>query len=250
MRPVHIGAALVEPHLRGPEPDCVHVGHVSREVAYADLRLHHYLANLPEPPSGVIAIMQYRRMYHFGGTGPFDMKGCFLDWRISRKKSDAVRVPLATRPAHLDRLSRLRTDDLVKILGRHGAVMSRHNKSTDGLENAYIKAFRASHPDDGRYVDGWHAMRRVLETFVGKKTTDDVLDGSTGYFHNMMITHWDEFKLYTDFLFAVLAELEDYRSTPRLFGYLAERIQTVYVLHRQIQKRSFAVKHRPIMMFA
>lgn len=40
VRPVHIGAACA-PADRGPEPDCLTQPNLS-EVAYADLRLHHY----------------------------------------------------------------------------------------------------------------------------------------------------------------------------------------------------------------
>ncbi len=250
VRPVHIGAALFAPADRGPEPDCLTQPNLSEKVAYADLRLHHYVAGLGLPKDQVIALMQYRRMYYLRSPAWYDLQGRRLRHKSSNGATDSIKVAERHRNGFLRQLSALTQDDLVQFLGKDTAVMSGHALSEGGLQPGYLAGSEALFPGDARYIDVWFALREVLQARVGPDLLKGVFDQQAqAYFHNTMVTTWGVFKDYADFLFGVLDELRDFADAPRMFGYLGERIQTVYVLHQQQTNAAFNIRTQPLMFY-
>lgn len=249
VRPVHIGAAHLPPVFRGPEPDCNVPGHASLEVAYSDLRLHHYLSRLKQPPSEIVAIMQRRRLYFFGQRHFVDFAGRFFEKKTAQHTSDSKWTPAWYRDTYVRRLAMVSQSELETFLGDADAVMSGLNTSPKSIHDTFLKGTTEIYQDDPRVVEAWTALRKVLNDRVGEDIVKEALDGSYGYYHNMMVTRWDWFLAYTEFLFSVLGELEAYRDMPRLFGYLAERIQTVYVHHLKAKDPTLKIKHRRVLKF-
>lgn len=250
VRPIHIGAALVDPKERGPEPDCLTEPNLSTKTAFSDLRMHYYVSRLDLPDNQVIAIMQYRRMFYLKQPGLFDIRGQHLSRRLGNSKKDYARVRVSFRDAYLQELSNLTQNQLAELLGGETAIMSGHRLSLQGLERAYLDTIPDLFPGDDRYLDAWFKMRTLLEERVGKQLVKSVLEGQQGYFHNAMVTTWAEFKSYSEFLFGILDEMPEFHNVPRVLGYLGERIQPVYVRYRQASGPKFTIRHQRIMFFA
>jgi len=250
VRPVHIGAAMVDPDQRGPEPDCLTEPNISATVAFADLRLHNYVARLDIPNDQVIALMQYRRMFYIGTSRLFSAHERRLYRKSQNSGADCFKAPLKKRPAYLRRLSMLTDKDLSSFLGGDAAVMSGHALSEQGLQPGFLAGVEELYPGDVRYKSAWFKMREVLEARVDPRLVKQQFDAqSQAYFHNAMVTTFFTFKAYADFLFDILGELHEYEDVPRVFGYLAERIQSVYVDHIQANDPTFTVRRQPLIFY-
>jgi hypothetical protein len=249
VRPIHIGSALVDPSARGPEPDCLRQHNISDKIGFADLRLHHYVSQLDLPPDHIIAIMQYRRMFFLGQPRLFAPREQFLYRKLKNTSSDKWNVSTRYRDSYLKRIARLTQEDLLKTLNGHTAILTGHARCQDGLEQDYLTGTQDLFPDDVRYVDAWYDMRRLLEKRVGTALVAEVLDGPRGYFHNAIVTSGAEFKAYADFMFDLFDDMPEYHHVPRILGYLGERLQPVYIRHRQKTAPQFRVKHQRIMFF-
>lgn len=71
---------------------------------------------------------------------------------------------------------------------------------------------------------------------------DSVFNGNRTYFYNMMIARRDVFSDYCSWLFPILSEMEkrcdisDYNDyQKRIFGFMAERLLTVYIRHNKLK---------------
>ncbi len=71
---------------------------------------------------------------------------------------------------------------------------------------------------------------------------DSVFNGNKTYFYNMMIAKKDIFSDYCSWLFSILSKMEkqcdisdynDYQT--RIFGFMAERLLTVYIRHNKLK---------------
>ncbi len=249
VRPIHIGAATCKPSERGPEPDCATADNLSDTVSFSDLRMHYYVAQLDLPNDQTIAIMQYRRMFFLGRPYWFQRRLRRVTRQLQEGVSEACPVRWKRRNAYLKHLNRVRQGDLDRVLSGANFVVSGHRLSTQGLQDAYLKYCAVSHPDQTAYVDAFLAMREVLEGKVDPHLVSSALEGRQGYFHNMMVCRFSDFKSYTGFLFGVLDELKEFQTTPRLMGYLAERILPVFLASRMQQDPACLIKEQKIMFF-
>lgn len=75
-----------------------------------------------------------------------------------------------------------------------------------------------------------------------------VMEGQETYLLNMLVTTKKQFDNYCEWLFALLFDLEQYvdmtgysTQQRRLYGYLAERLQTVYLYHNHMRVKCSSV---------
>lgn len=249
IRPVHIGAVLVDPAQRGVEPDTSYDGTLSGETAYADLRLMRYIGATFPHDAGPLAVMQYRRVFFLGRPSPLDKRMQHLRLRCALKPYRQRLAPMADRAAYLSHLAAQSPDILRHSLGRADIVANRWNLRKTSLEQQFLSSNALIYPNDPAPLAAWDELKAILTRKMGADVVQRTLAGHSGYLNNCFITSRAEFSRYHDFLFETLDELAAYKNVFRLFGYFAERIQTVYLNHRQSTDADYTIRSKAIVMF-
>ena len=238
LRPIHIGAGLSNADARGPEPDTTAVGSISSLPVFADLRLYHHVRHLYEGRASHVAIMQYRRMFALGKPfywqKPLERDALnTLHLMAGSKSGGEVSVNAGLRDQYLCHLSGLSDRCLKRETGGADFIANEMDFEVYGqnVEMQYLEAIRDLYPEQIEYIDAWHDMRIILERMTSRVVVANCFDYYRGYFNNCFVSSWDSFLDYHDFLFEVLECLQQYRGVFRLYGYLAERIFGVYLMH-------------------
>lgn len=244
LRPIHIGAALIEDAKLGKEPDNIAQNSISSKAVFADLRVHHHIRNVYENNTNFVAIMQYRRMYVLGTPKP-EHKDLNELYAIAQSQSEGV-IPVGEcyRDPLLRYLAQQDDNCLQRELGSDDFIANRLNFGQRSVETQYLDAIKILYPNQLEYIDSWYDMRRILEQKVSKDVVRKCLDGNEGYFNNCFISSWKKFVSYYDFLFDVLDKLKQYENVYRLFGYLGERIFHVF-----LERTSAKVESRPLIFY-
>ena len=80
------------------------------------------------------------------------------------------------------------------------------------------------------------SIERIQPSYID--TFDKVFNGKYTYFCNMFVTRKSEWDKYCEWLFSILFDMERYvdmtgysNEEKRLYGFLAERLLTVYLIH-------------------
>lgn len=243
-RPIHIGAALVDPAERGPEPDIVAPHSISAQTAYADLRMLHHIRHVYEGACANVAIMQYRRMFLIGDAKRSDPSLERLHKEDAASDIEFAATPLALRASYVAHLKNLDPSALPRLLEGCDFIANKVGFVGRSVQTQYIGSIKLDYPDQPEYVEAWMTLRRLLELRLGDSLVGEYLDGGFGYMNNCFISSWRCFADYCEFLFDILGLLEAYRDVYRLYGYLAERIFAVYLAHRDM-----VVKSRRLMFF-
>lgn len=229
VRPIHIGAELANGGCIGQEPDNLAPGNISHKQSYADLRAFHHIRRQYEGQCDYVAILQYRRMYVLGTPHQHDPRLLDIESDVAIRNRGVRKIDMQWRSAFL-RYFETRDETLLRDeLGDAQFIANGFRFPKRTVARQYLGTTKKTYPGQPEYLDAWHDMRRVLE----RKTSADVvaqgLDGHSGYFNNCFVARWADFQDYTDFLFDVLGDLNQYDDLFRVFGYLAERVFGVYV---------------------
>lgn len=105
-------------------------------------------------------------------------------------------------------------------------------------------------------ADAWNLMEKAVKTQHPEYTRsfDRFAGGLDLFAFNIMIASWDFWNGYLSFLFPILREVQQHytiRPDPnqrRVFGFLAERLLNVYVLHQKWEHGQ-KVKHLQVAYF-
>lgn len=244
LRPINIGAASGIGQMRGPEPDDIHPGNISSSKSHADLRLFHYVRSNWIDRCEYVALMQYRRMYFFGSPPPMMIRLWALKMRSATINVSQVNADASVRDEYLTFLASQSDQVLARELAHSDIVANKISFAQRCVQDQYIEAIKKLYPGEVAYVDAWYDMRRLLEQKIGKVLTSECLDGHYGFFNNCILTKWNLFIDYYDFLFELLDKLSAYQDCFRLYGYLAER-----VLHPWIASSGLKVRSKSIIFF-
>lgn len=174
-----------------------------------------------------VGICHYRRYFNF-------FPGV-LSLNPSRQKKVTAAEFLNTRTA---KASAEETDrKITDIFKSHDVVMLRPYHVEEGLSAAYYN------PQGHRESDWKETMSIIRELYpaYSQSITDHLDNGHNFHMGNMMIAPkkiWDD---YSNWLFSILFELEKRIEIPadpvqgRVFGYISERIISLYVYHNKLR---------------
>ena len=135
------------------------------------------------------------------------------------------------------------SDETVKkFLSSHDMILPFKKKLKTSLVDQYI--------EDSGYKKDLQKLREVIKRIYPEylQEYDSVMNGKKSYFCNMMIANCNTFDNYCEWLFRILFELEkevdltgynDYQK--RIYGFLSERLLTVYVEHNDLQIKETGV---------
>lgn len=250
-QPVHIGAALYRSGGETAERDDGYAGSLSAMESYADLRCLHHVRRMHSDDLDVVGIQQYRRVFHFPLPAGEVADGVLgeVDRTVRLQPSYELHVSPPEFEVCLDRLREMVPSDIERLLDGCDMVVNRvHSLREETLERQYLRTISATYPGDMRYLDAWWDLKQVLGEMLPGADIDLLCDEPTGYFNNVMIARRDEFNAYCDFLFAVLARLDRWAGVYRLFGYLGERIFTLYVKHQLATRSGFRLRELPVLV--
>jgi hypothetical protein len=223
---------LADAKSHGPEADNIARGSPSAQLAYADLRAYHHIRNIYDGTADYVAIMQYRRMFFIGKPSPwrFSVKS-LKKLSVSQNESEIV-ADANLRAAYLLHLKSQSDRVLYRMLHNYDFIANRMDFRIFNLtvQNQYLDAVKTLYPENEAYTAAWFDLRCIVEKLTSPSTVRDAFDGYQGYFNNCFVSSWPSFCMYYDFLFEVIDKLEQYRSVPRLYGYLAERVLGLYFL--------------------
>lgn len=250
-QPVHIGAVLSPAGSLRAERDDGYAGSLSAMEAYADLRCLHHVRRMHSDDLDIIGIQQYRRVFHVSSPAGALADGVpgEVDRTVRLRPSYELHVSPLEFEACLDRLRAMTSPDVERLLDGCDMVVNRlQDLGGETLESQYLRSISATYPGDGRYLDAWWDLKEVLRQMLPEADIDLLCDEPSGYFNNVIIARRDEFNAYCDFLFAVLARLDRWAGVYRLFGYLGERIFTLYVKHRLATRSGFHLRELPVLV--
>jgi hypothetical protein len=247
LRPVHIGAALADAGSIGPEPDTTVPNSLSSHPVFADLRLYDYISKTYAGRCDLVCIQQYRRWFflHEPESHPRNLSA--LERVMSNEDGGLVGIAHRERDLYLEYLADLTDETLRRELGDDTFVANRLSFEVN-LEDQYLISTSDLFPDQPEYIDAWHDMRAALGDQAGAEIVETALSANSGFFNNCFIATWEEFERYRIFLFDILEELDDYRDVFRLYGYLAERIFSVYVTLQALERPEFGIRSKPLMV--
>lgn len=233
-RPVHIGAALVAPEERGPEPDCNYPASLSDNPAYADLRLYHYLRSIGSELPEHIAIMQYRRRFIFTPAVKEYPKLSEVSQYDPFHRPPEAEYKMTTEVAEFydEILSRKSDDVLQEVLGQKRFMTCRLELKTNDLGRQYLRSISRLYPDEPRYQSILYDAIRSMIRLIGHKRVDFAVKQGFSLTNNCFVTRKPDFLDYSSFLWTVLDDLKSYDDCFRIYGYLAERIFSVYAISR------------------
>lgn len=130
----------------------------------------------------------------------------------------------------------------VELLMQYDVILPVHAALAYTVEQDYCMAHRRQ---------DWEEMKRVLKEMYPDyiPAAEKVFQSNRVHFYNMFVMRRDLFKSYMKWLFDILSEVEariqipyDDKVQRRVFGYLAERLFNVYIVHHRLQ-----VKEQPII---
>ena len=96
----------------------------------------------------------------------------------------------------------------------------------------------------------FQSLRNVIETYYNDylQIFDEVFEGKKTYICNMFVTKKEKWDTYYEWLFSVFDKLEPFIDMTgydnrelRLYGYLSERLFTIYVLKNNFKIKSFPI---------
>ena len=243
LRPVHIGAGLIQDGTIGPEPDTQAAGSLSKHTVYADLRLYHHVRHVYDGRASHVAIQQYRRMFFPGRPLPWQRSLKNLGAETLSLTEAETTVDFDLRGAYLTHLSRQSDRVLRQEIGDADFLANRMTFGAKGktVERQYTGAIKVLYPHQSEYVDAWYDLREILERMTSTDVVAHCFDGQTGYFNNCFVSSWKSFVRYYEFLFEALDGLKQYNQVFRLFGYLAERVFGVFLWHTSARVTSRAM---------
>ena len=230
VRPVHIGSALCEKKVLGPEPDNLFTNNISRCEAYADLRLYDHIYKQYRGNCEILAILQYRRMYYLGYPEFYNARSQLIRLKMNLTTGAEKTIRSEFRPIYLSHLLTQSDDCLWRELLGNDFVVNRKCFRNHSVQEQYLSAVKTLYPSQTEYVDAWHDMRIVLEREISPSLVSECFDGNICYINNCLITDWNNFEKYYLFLFHIINELSVYKKVFRLFGYLSERILGLFLL--------------------
>jgi hypothetical protein len=250
-QPVHIGAALSGIGSAVAERDDGYAGSLSALESYADLRCLHHVRRMHSDDLDIIGIQQYRRVFHFPPQEDSGSDAVLrdVDYACHLRSGYELHLRPQVFEAVLRGLVSLDESRVGKLLdGCDMVVNRRHDLGEETLESQYLRTISATYPGDMRYLDAWWDLKQVLSEMLPGADIDLYCDEPTGYFNNVIIARRAEFNAYCDFLFAVLARLDRWAGVYRLFGYLGERIFTLYVKHQFATRPGFRLRELPVLV--
>ena len=250
-QPVHIGAALSEAGSPSAERDDGYAGSLSALESYADLRCLHHVRRMHSDDLDIVGIQQYRRVFHFplsaGEAADEVLKD--VERTIRLQPSYELHISPPQFETCLERMRGIGASDIESLLTGCDMVVNRlQGLGDETLESQYLRSTSATYPGDGRYLDAWWDLKEILREMLPGADIDLLCDEPSGYFNNVIIARRDEFNAYCDFLFEVLARLDRWAGVYRLFGYLGERIFTLYVKHQLATRSGFRLRKLPVLV--
>lgn len=130
----------------------------------------------------------------------------------------------------------LRIDEIKELLKEYEMIVPYSIKHKG-------KTVRQQYSNSGFEKDIDTVEKVLLEMYPQyEKAFFDVMNGDRTYFYNMLVARKEVFDNYCKWLFSVLFQVEqrvdltgytDYQK--RIFGFLSERLLTVYVIHNDIK---------------
>ena len=174
-----------------------------------------------------VGICHYRRYFNFFPSA--------LNLKPSRQKKVTADEFRQTKTF---KASAEKTDrKIAKIMQDYDCIMLRPYDVKEGLSAAYYN------PEGHRRSDWEETIKIIKELYPDyQQSIIDYLDnGNNFHMGNMMITTkkiWDD---YSKWLFSILFELEKRIEIPtdpvqgRVFGYISERIISLYVYHNKLR---------------
>lgn len=251
LRPIHIGAALSIGPL-GPNPDTEFAGNISDQAHFADIRVYDYIDRWAAAHGApeFVAIMQYRRylMLPSGGGFPASLntlltmrQDTVMPYVINKMSETQWQTYLAYLAEQSDQL-------LGRELGNYTFLANRIRMNKKNLAEQYLTSIAKDYPGDPAYIAIWHDMIAVAEHLLGKSRVAYAIGLPRGYYNNMFVTRWQDFAEYKSLLWRIFDELDAYKTNFRIFGYLAERIFSIYLAARFGDGIENAVSNRPIYM--
>ena len=246
--PVHIGAALVDADVSGPVTDMDNSDSISSQASYADLRLMRYVGATAPRDGPAIAIMQYRRMFFLGEPYPWQRRVKRLWREFHASDTPEGLVPPFRREVYLNYLSHRSRHLTSRILKGADVIANQMVFNDMTVEEQYLQTITDHYVGEEAYVDAWHDMRKAAEGMVGSDAVVHALDCNSGCVLSCFVAPRAEFFRYHDFLFELIDRLSNYREVFRLYGYLAERIQNIYLAARS-REGDFRVDAQRLMLF-
>ncbi|OHX66958.1 DUF4422 domain-containing protein [Flammeovirga pacifica] len=229
-QPIQVGAenATVNlPFLKDNTGD-----HISeKNPYYAELTALYWIwKNFDFSTSDFVGLSHYRRFFDFSYKKIFTKK--------SRKIEEADFVKKLCKEKYNKRIkSALKDNDI---------LISRHEKWLDfSIKQQYL---------DWHIQSDWEALENtVLDLYPEYKSSiSKYWNTHPCYVHlyNMFVMKVDDFKIYVEWLFSILFELEtridvtdeNYKSDPyqtRVFGFMAERLLNLYINHNNFNKKEY-----------
>ncbi|OLP73214.1 hypothetical protein AK812_SmicGene47633, partial [Symbiodinium microadriaticum] len=250
-QPVHIGAALYRSGSEAAERDDGYAGSLSALESYADLRCLNHVRRVYSDDLDIIGIQQYRRVFHFPPHAGVLPDGVLEEVHRTTRLQPSYELHVSPPEFEicLDRLREMTSSDIERLLDGCCMVVNRlQSLGEETLESQYLRTISAIYPGDMRYLDAWWDLKEVLREMLPGADVDLLCDEPTGYFNNVMIARRDEFNAYCDFLFAALARLDRWAGVYRLFGYLGERIFTLYLKHQLAMRPDFHLRELPVLV--
>lgn len=132
---------------------------------------------------------------------------------------------------------------LEKYMKDYDMILPYKNYSTLSIRKEYTQ--------DGSGLDKDLDLLQTVISDLYPEYLDDyitVLNGHQSYLYNMFFCKKELMDQYCEWLFAILSEVENRidisqynRQQARVFGYMAERLMSVYVLHNQLKIKELPV---------
>lgn len=177
-------------------------------------------------------LMHYRRIFDF--TEKYPAKTCYRFDRITR------------------RLLGLSDQAMKTVLQDHDMVLPLSHSVSQLIPSGTVR----SEYCQTQIASDLHHLRSAIESKAPHTLLDfdAVFSGEEAYFYNMFIMRKSLFLDYSKWLFSILFELEqhldfvqrnDYQK--RVFGFLGERLLSVYVHHCK-RTQSIRIKELPVVL--
>jgi len=232
IQPIHVGKANSLNEIGCPGDDTG--DNISfKNPFYCELTAHYWVWK-NAAPADYIGFMHYRRHFNFSEDqhAPEDNWGV-----VNYEKIDE----------QYQRQYGLNDPDIIKCLADVDVVLPKKwDVNAAGSKNNY-QHYKVS---NYLHIEDYDAALEVLEELYPeyKSAADKFNNASDGYYTNMFVMRKDIFEDYSEWLFAILDNLEgkirfkNYNNQEkRVVGHIAERLLNIYINY-QIDKRSLKIK--------
>ncbi|WP_114008027.1 DUF4422 domain-containing protein [Cohaesibacter intestini] len=246
--PIHIGQALSDAKTDA-EGDAGYDGSLSHLVSYADMRCLHHVWRRKAGQHAIIGLQQYRRLFLFPQhVGQHSETTRRILNSAKRLNHYQYWVDEQDFEAYVAYCETIRPEDIKGLLANHDIIVNQGQFFRSlSIEEQYLESINEAYPDDGRYIDAWFDFKQVLQSKLGEAFVDDALNDTVGHFNNVFIARSELAYEYATLAFEIFAALDQWKDLFRIYGYLAERLFTVFVKYKQVKDAAFRILELPIL---